>query len=145
MKGVSTRWAAADRQEGFALVEVIVAFVVLALGLGALAVGVTTAIRTDVRTESHRTALRLAQSQLELAGIAEDLAGGPRQGVIAGKYRWRQTATPVRLAGEARPDSRPATDVRLPLTAYWVEVTVQAERGTMVRLAALKLGPETKP
>jgi general secretion pathway protein I len=133
-------------ERGFALIEILVAFVILALGLGAILTGVAVAMRSDARTQVSRTALRVAQSRLESAGIAEALVAGSREGVIANKFRWRQTVTEI----------RPATDTRQPqgarpvaagpaLRSFWVEVAVEGPDGTATKLAALKLAPEARP
>jgi type II secretory pathway pseudopilin PulG len=131
-----------DSERGFALLEILVAFLILALGLGAISTGVVVAMRSDARTQVNRTALRVAQSRLEAAGISEALAPGYREGLIANKFRWRQTVTELRAAGGARPPQGagpvPANDV---LRSFWVEVAVEAPDGTATRLAALKLAP----
>ena len=92
-----------DGERGFALLEILVAFVILALGLGAISTGVVVAMRSDARTQVNRTALRVAQSRLEAAGISEALAPGYREGLIADKFRWRQTVTELRPASDTRP------------------------------------------
>jgi general secretion pathway protein I len=135
-----------DRERGFALLEILVAFVILALGLGAISTGVVVAMRSDARTQVNRTALRVAQSRLEAAGISEALAPGTREGLIADKFRWRQTVTEVRPAGDTRPPqgARPAP-AKSALQSFWVEIAVEAPDGTAIKLAALKLATEAKP
>ena len=133
-------------QRGFALIEILVAFLVLALGLGAISTGVVVAMRSDARTQANRTALRVAQSRLEAAGISEALAPGYREGLIANKFRWRQTVTEVRAATDARqPQSVRPAPASNALQSYWVEVAVETPDGTATKLAALKLAPEAKP
>jgi general secretion pathway protein I len=133
-------------EQGFALLEILVAFVVLALGLGGIFVGVATAMRTDVKTEATRSALRVAQSRLEGAGVIEALVPGHREGRIGSIYTWRQTvsaiepATRMRDSAGRKPEAR-ATDT---MTAFWVEVAVQAGDRTVVKLAAVKLAPAAK-
>jgi general secretion pathway protein I len=133
-------------QRGFALIEILVAFLVLALGLGAISTGVVVAMRSDARTQVSRTALRVAQSRLEAAGISEALAPGYREGLIANKFRWRQTVTEVRAStGTRQPQpvrSAPASNA---LRSFWVEIAVEAPDGTATKLAALKLAPEARP
>ena len=132
-----------SRENGFALLEVLVAFIVLAVGLGALFGGVATAIRADGRMMSTRGALRVAQSRLEAAGIADVLVAGQRTGIAATNYRWRETITPVRI-GMERPEPPgvvPQVSANATLAPFWVEITVQAKDGTAARLAALKLAP----
>jgi type II secretory pathway pseudopilin PulG len=133
-------------QGGFALIEILVAFLVLALGLGAISTGVVVAMRSDARTQVSRTALRVAQSRLEAAGISEALAPGYREGLIANKFRWRQTVTEVRASTDARQPqpvrSAPASNA---LRSFWVEIAVEAPDGTATKLAALKLAAEARP
>ena len=133
-------------ERGFALIEILVAFVILALGLGAISTGVVVALRSDARTQVNRTALRVAQSRLEAAGISEALAPGTREGLIANKFRWRQTVTELRPASDTRPAQgvRPAP-ANGALKSFWVEIAVEAPDGTAIKLAALKLATEAKP
>ncbi len=134
-------------ERGFALIEILVAFVILALGLGAISTGVVVAMRSDARTQVNRTALRVAQSRLEAAGISEALVAGYREGTIANRFRWRQTVTELRPATDTRQPqgvARPAPASNA-LRSFWVEVAVEAPDGTATKLAALKLAPEAKP
>jgi general secretion pathway protein I len=146
MMGARSRRVFARRagERGFALLEILVAFVILALGLGAISTGVVVALRSDARTQVNRTALRVAQSRLEAAGVAEALAPGTREGLIADKFRWRQTVTEVRPASETRPQaSRPAPSGGA-LKSFWVEIAVEAPDGTAIKLAARKLAAEAR-
>lgn len=148
MKRARSRRGLVRRGErGFALIEILVAFVILALGLGAILTGVVVAMRSDARTQVSRTALRVAQSRLEAAGISEALAPGTREGMIANKFRWRQTVTELRPAVDTRQPqgaARQAPAVNA-LRSFWVEVAVEAPDGTATKLAALKLAPEARP
>jgi type II secretory pathway pseudopilin PulG len=129
------------------LIEILVAFVILALGLGAIAVGIATAMRSDARTQTNRVALRLAQSRLEAAGIAQALVPGYREGRVADKYRWQQTITAIQT-GAPPPELRgvkPTQPASNGVTSFWVEVAVEAADGTAVKLAALKLASDAKP
>jgi general secretion pathway protein I len=134
-----------DGERGFALIEILVAFVILALGLGAISTGVVVAMRSDARTQVHRTALRVAQSRLEATGISEALVPGYREGLVANKFRWRQTVTELRPASDTRPaqGARPAP-ASSALRSFWVEIAVEAPDGTTTKLAALKLATEAR-
>jgi general secretion pathway protein I len=143
------------RQRGFALIELLVAFVILALGLSAIFTGVAVAMRSDGRTQSVQIAFRLAQSRLEQAGVTEALVPGYREGRMAENYDWRETITAVHIGArpsqpqDAKPDTRSAdakSNIKpgqsagnKDVASYWVEVAVQAPDGTIARLAALKL------
>ena len=132
-------------ERGFALIEILVAFVILALGLGAISTGVVVAMRSDARAQANRTALRVAQSRLEAAGISEALAPGYREGLVANKFRWRQTVTELRPASDTQPaqGARPAP-ANGALKSFWVEVAVETPDGTATKLAALKLATEAR-
>ena len=131
---------------GFALLEILVAFVILALGLGAVLTGVAVAMRSDARTQSNRVALRLAQSRLEAVGITQALVPGLSEGQITEKYKWRQTITAIRLKAD-QPEvqgGRPGQSANGEMKSFWVEVTVQAADGTAAKLAVLKLARDAK-
>jgi type II secretory pathway pseudopilin PulG len=151
MKGASpmrARGIAATRsgERGFALLEILVAFVILALGLATVLAGVSVAMRSDARTQTSRSLWRVAQSRLEAAGVTERLTPGDREGRLGNNYTWRQTVTPVQSAAGSRKseDAKPGLPVTN-VTAFWVQVAVRAGDGTVVRLAGLKLAPTAKP
>ncbi len=140
----------ADRrcgQRGFALLEILVAFVILALGLAAILAGVSTAMRSDAKTQTGRGALRLAQSRLDAAGVTEALVPGHREGRVGNKYTWRQTVTAIQTAAGSRDPGGGKTKppAASAVAAFWVEVAVRAGDGTTARLAGLKLAPIAKP
>jgi general secretion pathway protein I len=152
------------RQRGFALIELLVAFVVLALGLSAVFTGVAVAMRSDGRTQSTQIAFRLARSRLEQAGVTEALLPGYREGRMAENYSWRETITAVHIGAnpsqpaDAKPDTRSDNQADAKssvkpgqpagnkgVASYWVEVAVQAPDGMVARLAALKLASGAMP
>jgi len=135
-------------ERGFALFEILVAFVVLALGLGAISTGIAVAMRSDGRAQASRVALRLAQSRLEAAGIAGPLVPGHREGRIGNSYEWQETITAVHIAAkppEVRDGQTSQAASNAAISPYWVEVAVQAADGTVARLSGLKLGSEPRP
>jgi general secretion pathway protein I len=136
-------------EHGFALVEILVAFVILAIGLGAISAGIALAMRSDGRTQTSRFALRLAQSRLESAGIVRRLVPGRSEGLTTPNYRWRETITAVQWGREPsrQPEgSRSAQEAaNAALTPYWVEIEVVAADGAAARLGALKLAPAARP
>ena len=123
-------------QRGFTLIEVLIAFVVLAIGLGTLAVGITTALRADAKVHNKHVLDQIAESRLEAAGRTGPLKSGRREGRI-GRYRWQEIVTPVDL-GKGRPQDGTTPQVSS-LVPSWVEIVVRDEAGLETRLAALKL------
>lgn len=87
----------ARRQRGYTLIEVIVAFMVLALGLSIL-LGILSNSTRQVRwaDDAGRAALH-AQSLLAQAGVGEALRAGHSEGVFEeGRYRWAMDVSPWR-------------------------------------------------
>jgi type II secretory pathway pseudopilin PulG len=133
-----------EGERGFALLEILVAFLILALGLGAISTGIAVAMRSDGRTQTSRVAFRIAQSRLEAAGLAKALLPGRREGEIANHYKWQETVTAA-VIGTEPPGVKPGQTAANPgMAPFWVEVTVQAADGSSAMLAALKLVPEAK-
>jgi general secretion pathway protein I len=131
-------------ERGFTLLEILVAFVLLAIGLGTASAGIGLAVRSDVRAQAIQDALLVAQSRLDAAGLVDPLVPGRSEGVTQGKYRWSQTVVEVRPATMPANANqpRPATGG---LRAFWVTVAVEAASGSTTRLSALKIATETKP
>jgi type II secretory pathway pseudopilin PulG len=135
------------RERGFALLEILVAFVILALGLGAISSGVAVAMRSDGRTQTSRFAFRVAQSRLEAAGITEALIPGHREGRVASLYKWEETVEAVHIGADP-PGPRDAKSNQIAanpgIVPVWIEITVQTADRTIAKLAALKLVPGSK-
>lgn len=124
-------------EQGFALMEVLIAFTVATIVMGSLAYGIGAAIRSDVWAESTRQQVRLARSRLEAAGVEQPLRPGTFEGEANG-FRWRLTTSAARLAPSlASGDQKGAS--RSMLQLYWVEVAVTNGSGTEVRLATSKV------
>lgn len=112
---------------GFTLIEVIVAFAVLALAL-AIVLGTLSNASRQVRwsDDAGRAALH-AQSLLDDTGVAETLVPGRSDGVFEdGRYRWTLDVAPWReppAQGEAPQPVDPAAPrlLRLVLDVYWGE------------------------
>lgn len=81
--------------QGFMLIEVIVAFALLALALTFLLGSLSSAARQiRIADQSGRAALH-AQSLLSQVGVGEPLQAGRRQGSLEdGRYRWTLDVSP---------------------------------------------------
>ncbi|MCC6890679.1 MAG: hypothetical protein IT536_19315 [Hyphomicrobiales bacterium] len=100
---------------GFALLEFLVAFTILAFFLASILVGVAVALRGDDRAEFMTFATTVAKSKLALAGIDFPLAPGVTNGRLGERVAWQAVVRPhgsIVLAPERV------------LRSYWVEVTV---------------------
>lgn len=110
-------------QRGYTLIEVVVAFALLAFGMTLLLGSLTNATKqVRVSNDAGRAALH-AQTLIDQAGVGEALAVGQRDGEVeGGRYRWDMNVTPFR-----DPTAPPRQDqilgapqlLRLELTVHW--------------------------
>ncbi len=110
------------RDEGFTLLEVLVAFVIAAMALGLLfgaAGDGVAAVQTAGRTEE---AISRAKSHLAALGRDVMLADGSFRGDDGGGYRWQIRVTPLATSTPSLP--APGAVRQWPLTLYAIEVTL---------------------
>jgi len=112
------------REQGYSLIEVIVAFAVLALALTLLLGTLSGGVRQiRASADAGRAALH-AQSLLDTLGLDEPLMPGRSTGVFAeGRYQWELNITPWRDPGRASPvvDGNAPHLLELHLAVSWGE------------------------
>jgi general secretion pathway protein I len=114
-------------QAGFSLLEVLVAFSILALSLGVLLRMFGGDGRLAGQAEEYSRAVVLAQSLLANAGVEAPLMPGQSNGTIDDQFDWVMTVTPF-----ASPDGEPWPQQQ-PFTPYWVTVAVEWGEGNEFR------------
>jgi len=77
-----------NKQAGFSLLEVIVAFSILAISLTILLNIFSSGVRTAGVAEEYIIATQIAESLMAKTGIESPLTMGKSSGVVADKYRW---------------------------------------------------------
>ncbi|MEP6634160.1 MAG: prepilin-type N-terminal cleavage/methylation domain-containing protein [Luteimonas sp.] len=113
----------AQRQSGYTLIEVIVAFALLALAM-TLLLGTLSGAARQVRwsSDAGRAALH-AQSLLDQTGVGEALQPGRREGEFeGGRYRWELQIEPyadIAQATQAGVDPSAPQLLRLRLLVQW--------------------------
>lgn len=136
---------------GFTLLEVLVAFVILSLSLGAVYQAFGIGARNARAAEAYTVAALLAESQLAAVGIEAPLFPGTTEGEFA-RFNWRTVVTPagepaapasVAGAGALRKvRSQPAQLYDVVVTVSWGGEGRAAPR--MVTLRTQRLGePES--
>ena len=86
---------------GFTLLEVLVAFVIAALALGALYQGSTTGLRTARVSADDQEAISRARSHLA-ALLAQDFVPGTQTGDDGGGFSWTTRETLAGTAAQAK-------------------------------------------
>ena len=112
--------AAAARDGGFTLLEVLVAFAIAALALGVLFEGAVGGIRSTRVADRTVEALSRAQSHLAAVGQGIPLGPGTQGGDDGGGYRW---SVRIRTA-------RSASTGTMRVVLYAVQVTESWDNGS---------------
>ena len=123
------------REHGFTLIEVLVAFMILALSLTVLMRIFSGGLGNVALAGDYAQALQVAEAQLAGIGVSEPLAKGISEGEWNERFRWQRVVEPYR-AWEADPN--PA----LPASAFHVRVRVEwAHKGRTreVSISSLRL------
>jgi len=125
-----------DRARGFTLIEVLVAFAILAVSLVVLLQVFSTGLRNARVAEDYTTATLYAESMLATAGLEAPLAMGETSGDFDERFRWRLDVLPYEVSdsGEETATGR----------AFQVVVTVSwgdEDDPRDVTLTTLRLAP----
>jgi general secretion pathway protein I len=134
----------AVRTRGFTLIEIVVSFAILALGLGIAMQIAGGAMRNARQAEERTEAALYAQSLLDAAGIGERLEEGESNGDFGDRYRWTLSVTPfeIEVANDVPfdPALAPVQLYRLELVVTWGRAPREQE-ARFVTLRALTPDP----
>lgn len=122
-------------ERGFTLLEVLVAFAILAVSLGGLLVAFSDGLRTTDRSVTISTATLQAQSLMEEVGQSIPVRPGQVTGVLENGTRWTVSVERFDIG-----ESAPAAVIRS-LFAYRVDVTVEWDAGRTMTLTSIRLAP----
>lgn len=122
-----------NRQGGFTLIEVVVAFAILSLLIGVLYQTFAQTMLGADRAQKRQAALELAESVLASWGKQDEGRAGVTAGSDGAGMRWTVETTPYAEPGRQAPWSVPAFDVHV--SVAWG--SSEAER---VELRSLELG-----
>lgn len=123
---------------GFTLLEVLVAFVIAALALGALYQGALGGLQNARVAGQYQEALSRARSHIAAIGRGGPLAAGTQQGEDGGGFRWRVRVLPAGSVPLARGDA--VTVARGPRAVLYDVEVVESWGGREVRLDSQRIG-----
>jgi general secretion pathway protein I len=131
--------AAGRPDSGFTLIEILVAFTIAVVLVGALYQVFSTGLRSASMAADYSNAILLAESALDAVGAQGMLTPGQLSERVDGKYTRSMVVRP-------RPDLLPPDAVNAALIPYEVEVRVAWQSGRQVRsIAFATLRLETPP
>ena len=129
------------QESGFSLLEVLVAFAILAVSLGVLMQIFSRATLTTLVAAQYSRAASLAEARLATVGSAIPLREGATSGEPEDGFAWELGIVQTQLTAEAPGASLTAPEP--PVTPYRVTVSVLWRDGIRVRrlsLSTLRLG-----
>ncbi len=124
-----------SRTQGFTLLEVLVAFTILALVMGALLQVFSGGLRTADIARNYAVGALLAESKLAGIGIEEPLVAGERSGTFDNGFSWHYSIDRYQEQDGAEEGIVP---YQLTLTVEWGPTGT----GGSVTLTTLRLGSD---
>jgi len=86
--------AAANKQKGFSLLEILIAFSILAISLGILLKIFSSGVNTAVVAEDYTAAVQIAEGLMAKTGVETLLQAGEDSGLENNKYHWLVEVSP---------------------------------------------------
>jgi general secretion pathway protein I len=124
-----------QHQRGFSLIEILVAFVILAMSLTVIFRIFSGGLRNVALSEDYAQAVLVAESQLSAIGVSEPLEQGVTSGEWGDRFRWQRV---VELYQPWAQDK----ELAAPLLGYLVTVNVDwahAGRNRQISLSSVRL------
>ena len=122
---------------GLSLLEVLVAFSILALALGVLLRIFGSGLKSAALAESYSQAVLRAESLLSRSGIDSPLQAGEESGAFDERYHWRRLIRPYPLPDIEQVDTLPLMAFEVIVEVFWQE----ASKRHSVTLTSLRLVP----
>ena len=89
-----------NKQQGFSLLEILIAFSILALSLGILLKIFSAGVNTAVVAEDYTAAVQIAESLMAKTGVETPLQASQASGLENEKYHWLVEVSPFEFNPE---------------------------------------------
>lgn len=119
--------------QGFTLLEVLVAMAILGIGLIVIIELFSGGLRLGRTSEEYTKAVGYARMKLEEISLAKSLEEGIEEGEFDREYRWQVEVKKVDLLPPGT-----ETSYQPPVALYWVRIDVLWKSGTRERTTALE-------
>ena len=130
-----------NKQKGFSLLEILIAFSILAISLGILLKIFSAGVNTAIVAEDYTAAVQIAESLMAKTGLESPLQPGEDSGTENEKYEWQVTVSPYVF----NPDNLDETTITAAL--FKIKVLVSWDftkgRGRQIELTTIKLVNKT--
>ncbi len=120
------------KNQGFSLLEILVAFTIMAISLSIVLKIFSSGVNTAVISEDYIVATQIAESLMAKTGIEEPLISGQTSGVEDDKYQWQ-----VRIENTDNPEVD-GSDVELMVVQVQVKWGNEQQNGRMIELNTIK-------
>ena len=121
------------KNQGFTLLEVLVAMAILGIGLIVIIELFSGGLRLGRTSEEYTRAVGYARMKLEEISLAKSLEEGIEEGEFDREYRWQVEVKKVDLLPPGR-----ETSYQPPVALYWVRIVVLWKSGIRERTTALE-------
>jgi general secretion pathway protein I len=123
------------KHHGFSLLEILIAFTILAFSLTILLRIFSTGVNSALMSEEYTTAVQIAESLMAKTGAESRPKNGQNSGIENDKYRWEVSVRPFNfVAGKFQMKST-AELFKVDATVSWGD----DDNDRQVRLSTLKL------